>query len=154
MWKKIIVVLLIALAMHADVQAQYDSSLVVVDADPRLEMLAKKQAQINKVSIYKNSSGQWKGYRVMVLNTNNRDLANQTRADILRYFPNMGVYMAYQAPYFKLKAGDFLKKADAEKFRKDLGRYIKQSLFVISDIIVLTPEEEARILAEKEDQNY
>jgi hypothetical protein len=90
----------------------------------------------------------------MVLNTNNRDLAYKTRADILRYFPDKGVYMAYQAPYFKLKAGDFVKKEDAEKFRKELSRYFKEGLFVMNDIIKVSAEEEAKILAEKEEINY
>lgn len=151
--KKIIAVAIFLLMAYADGIAQYDSTLVEVDADPRLDMLVKKQAQINKVSIYKNSNGQWKGYRVMVLNTNSRDLAYKTRADILRYFPDKGVYMAYQAPYFKLKAGDFLKKEDAEKFRKELSRYIKDGLFVMNDIIKLSAEDEARILSEK-DKTY
>jgi hypothetical protein len=151
--KKIIVVAIFLLLACADGMAQYDSTLVEVAADPRLDMLVKKQAQINKVSIYKNSNGQWKGYRVMVLNTNSRDLAYKTRADILRYFPDKGVYMAYQAPYFKLKAGDFLKKEDAEKFKKELSRYIKDGLFVMNDIIKMSAEDEARILTEK-DKTY
>jgi len=152
--KKIFALALTVLLSHAYASAQYDSTLVEVSADPRLDMLAKKQAQINKVSIYKNSSGQWKGYRVMVLNTNNRDLAYKTRADILRYFPDKGVYMAYQAPYYKLKAGDFLKKEDAEKFKKDLSRYFKEGLFVMNDIIKVSAEDEAKILIEKDDKTY
>jgi SPOR domain len=127
---------------------------VKVEVDPRVYILAKKQSQINKLSVFKNSAGQFKGYRIMVLNTNNRDLAYKTRADILRYFPDKGVYMAYQAPYFKLKAGDFVKREEAEKFKKELSRYFKESLFVISDIVKLSPEEEAKLLEEKEMKQY
>lgn len=132
--------------------AQTDSTIrtVVVTADPRLELLSKKQSQINKLSSFKNSAGQYKGYRVMLVNTNNRDLAYKMRTDILRYFPDKNLYMSYQAPYFKLKAGDFTKREDAEKFRKELGKYFKESFFVISDIVKVTAEEEARLLAEKE----
>jgi hypothetical protein len=135
--------------------ADSTTSSVELYADSRLAILSTKQAQINRLTVYKNSAGQYKGYRVMVINTNNRDLAYKTRAEILRYFPTQNVYMAYQAPYFKLKAGDFVKKADAEEFKKDLGRLLNLSLFVISDIIKLTPEEEARLLegSEKEKEN-
>jgi SPOR domain len=154
MLKKILTITIIVFCVHASALAQYDSTLVEISADYRLDLLAKKQAQINKVSVYKNSSGQWKGYRVMVLNTNNRDLAYKTRADILRFYPDKGVYMAYQAPYFKLKAGDFVKKEDAEKFRKELSKYFKDGLFVMNDIIKISSEDEAKILAEKEEKNY
>lgn len=136
------------------VLAQVDSSLVVVNVDYRAELLAKKQSQINKLSVYKNSAGQYKGYRVMLINTNNRDLAYKMRGDVLKYFPNQAVYMAYQAPYFKLKAGDFIKREDAEKFRKELSKYFTESLFIISDIIKISAEEEAKLLAEQEAKQY
>lgn len=139
--------------LHA--QQSDSSAFTTVHADPRLNWLAEKQAQINKVSVYKNSAGQWKGYRVMVLNTNNRDEANKTKAVILKYFPDKGVYMAYQAPYFKLKAGDFIKREDAENFRKELSKYFSGNLYVMNDIIKITAEEEAKLLAaEKEHKGY
>ena len=119
-------------------------------ADSRIQQLASRQYQINRLSAYKNSAGQYKGYRVMILNTNNRTLAYKTRTDILRYFPEHNVYMAYQAPYFKLKAGDFVKREDAEKFRDDLKRIMDQSFYVISDIITLSPEAELRLLEEQD----
>jgi hypothetical protein len=133
---------------------QVDSSVVVVHVDYRAELLAKKQSQINRLSVYKNSSGQYKGYRIMIINTNNRDLAYKMRGDVLRYFPSQAVYMAYQAPYFKLKAGDFLKREDAEKFRKELSKYFTESFFIVNDIIKVSPEEEARLLAEQEAKQY
>lgn len=145
--------LLCNFALHA--QQTDSTATAMVHADPRVNWLAEKQAQINKVSVYKNSAGQWKGYRVMVLNSNNRDLANKTKADLLKYFPDKGVYMAYQAPYFKLKAGDFVKREDAEKFRKELSKYFTGSLFVMNDIIKVTAEEEAKLLAaEKDEKGY
>lgn len=151
--------LVLAAAMFASTpalaQQQDSNATATVHADPRLTWLAEKQAQINKVSVYKNSAGQWKGYRVMVLNTNNRDDANKTKAELLKYFPDKAVYMAYQAPYFKLKAGDFIKREDAEKFRKELSKYFSGSLFVMNDIIKLSAEEEAKILAaEKGEKEY
>lgn len=146
--------LLASLFMAFTAFCQVDSSLVTVDVDPRVDMLAKKQSQINKLSVYKNSAGQYKGYRVMIINTNNRDLAYKMRAEVLRYFPDKNVYMAYQAPYFKLKAGDFAKREEAEKFKKELSRYFKESFFVISDIVKLSAEDEAKLLAEKEEKQY
>jgi hypothetical protein len=149
---KQIIISLMSLLLAAPVLAQIDSSVVTVTADPRIAWLAKKQSQINKLSGLKNSAGQWKGFRVMVANTNNRDTAYKKRADILRYFPDKAVYMAYQAPYFKLKAGDFVKREDAEKFRKELSKYLSGSLFVVPDIIKISAEEEARLLEEQENR--
>lgn len=147
-------ILLLAAPIFASAQNDSTQAVAVVVADLRLDQLSKKQAQINKLSAFKNSAGQYKGFRVMIINTNNRDLAYKMRSDILRYFPDKNVYLAYQAPYFKLKAGDFTKKEEAEKFKKELGRYFKESFFVISDIVKLSAEEEAKLLAEKESNQY
>lgn len=144
--------LALLLVTSATAFSQADSSVVRVSADPRVAWLSAKQSQINKLSAFKNSAGQYKGFRVMVLNTNNRDLAYQTRADILRYFPDKAVYMSYQSPYFKLKAGDFIKREDAEKFKKELSKFFTSSLFVISDIVKITPEDEIHLLQENEDK--
>ena len=127
------------------------TSSVAVIKDSRIDILTKKQAQINKTSVFKNSAGKYKGYRVMVISTNDRELAYKTRSDILRYFPDKGVYMGYQSPYFKLKAGDFIKKEDAEKFRKELSKFFSGSLFVMPDIIILRPEDEAWLMSEDRD---
>ncbi|HSK12730.1 MAG TPA: SPOR domain-containing protein, partial [Phnomibacter sp.] len=115
--------------------------------------LTRKQHQINKVTTdanalakYKTSGGKYKGYRLMVLNTNNRDLAYQTRGQLASRFPQHTLYLGYQAPYYKLKMGDFLEKNDAEALKKQLSGILKQGIFVIPDAVNLKPEEEEKLL--------
>ena len=99
--------LLISLANLGTAAAQTDTNTVEVVKDARIDLLVKKQAQINRVAVFKNSRGEYKGYRIMIMNTNDRELAYKTRADILRYYPEHNVYMVYQSPYYKIKMGDF-----------------------------------------------
>ncbi len=144
--------ILISLLNAAAATAQTDTNTVEVVKDARIDLLVKKQAQINKVAVFKNSRGEYKGFRIMIMNTNDRELAYKTRADILRYYPEYNVYMAYQSPYFKIKMGDFLKKTDADKFKKEIAAMFKQGTFVIQDIIRLSPEDEAKLLKEAEEE--
>jgi hypothetical protein len=151
--KRFIQPLLFALILLLSVKvnpvfSQKDSGVVEVIKDPRIDLLVKKQAQINKVAVYKNSRGEYKGYRIMIMSTNNRELAYKTRSDMLRYFPDQNVYMGYQAPYFKIKIGDFLKRPEADAFKKELSQVFDQSTYVIQDIIKVTPEQEAKLLEE------
>lgn len=141
-------------ALSTSAQSQLDSIHADIVKDYRIDLLVKKQAQINRVSVYKNSRGEYKGFRLMVMNTNSRELAYKTRADILRYFPEYNVYMAYQAPYFKIKMGDFLKRADAEKLKKSVASMFKQGTFVMQDIIKVTAEEEERLMNEEEPEKF
>ncbi len=124
---------------------------VQVFRDYRLDLLAKKQWEINKLSTYKSSSGKFKGYRIQVLNTNNRELAYQTRGKLLRSFPDVNVYMAYQAPNYKLRVGDFVKKEDAEKLKKQVEIILGSTTYIVPDLVTLSPEEQEKLLKEKED---
>lgn len=133
--------------------AQADTNLVEVIRDNRLDELTKKQYAINKstnssseLSKYKTSGGRYKGYRLMVLNTNSRDLAYQTRGQLATSFPQHSLYLGYQAPYYKLKMGDFLEKSDAEALKKQLSGIVKQGVFIVSDAINLKPEEEQQLI--------
>ncbi|MCU0376012.1 MAG: SPOR domain-containing protein [Chitinophagaceae bacterium] len=132
---------------------QSENEQVEVIRDLRLDELAKKQQQINKatgdgglLAKYKTSSGKYKGYRLMIINTNNRDLAYQTRGQLASRFPQHKLYMAYQAPYYKLKMGDFLEKSEAEDLKRLLSGMVKSGIFIISDVISLRPEEEQRLI--------
>lgn len=128
--------------------AQKDS--MIIHKDSRIDLLLKKQSDINKLAAFKTSNGKIKGFRIMVLNTNNRDLAYKTKAQLLSLFPEYASYMSYQAPFFKLKIGDFLKKEDAEDLRKQLGTLFPKGVFVIPDIIVIRPQDEKRLLEDIE----
>lgn len=137
-----------------------DSIFTELIRDSRLDELMIKQAQINKAANnknslgkYKTSGGQYKGYRVMVLNTNNRDLAYQTRGQLSTKFPQHKLYMGYQAPFYKLKMGDFLERSEAEALKKQLAIIVKNGLFVVSDAISLTPEQEEKLLEKISKEN-
>jgi len=151
-FKMSILVLFVVFISMQKIVAQADSNHIDFIKDSRIDLLVKKQAQINKLTVFKNSRGEFKGYRIMIMNTSDRELAYKTRADVLRYYPEYNVYMAYQSPYFKIKMGDFLKRADAEKLKKDLSGMFKQGTFVMQDIIKISPEEEARLLNEVEEE--
>ncbi len=130
-----------------------DSTALLVHKDSRIDILLKKQANINKTAIYKTNGGQYKGYRVMVLSTNDKELAYRTKGTLLGNYPDSRVYMSYQAPFYKLKMGDFLKRSDAEDLRKEVARMFPRGVFVVSDVIQLKPEEEKKLLGGDDENN-
>ena len=52
--------------------AQGDSTGIVVHKDPRIDMLVKKQIEINEATT-RSARRFAPGYRILVLNTNNRE---------------------------------------------------------------------------------
>ena len=106
---------------------------IQVIKDARFDMLVKKQFEINERA---NKLKDNKGFRIMVLNTNNRDEALKAKSTLLQNFPEQKPYLAYQPPYFKLKFGDFKTKEEAIDYQKKLKPYFpKAGLFVIPDKI-------------------
>ena len=115
-----------------------DSSSVVVHKDPRVDLLVKKQAQINEVTS-RDARRTDKGYRLMIISTNSRDEAIAAKTKIYTYFPELKAYLWYQSPYFRVKAGNFRDRKDAEAYQKRIGTYFPKGVFIMKDIIEVKP---------------
>jgi len=105
-------------------------------------MLIKKQAEINEVTT-RESRKFARGFRLLVINTNKRDEAINAKARLYQYFPELKSYLLYQSPYYKLKAGNFRERKDAEAYQKKLSAFFPRGVFVMNDIIEVRPEKEA-----------
>lgn len=124
-----------------DINEQVDTSgLVVVHKDPRLDLLVKKQVQINEETS-RLARRSMKGYRLLVINTNKRDEAIAAKTQVYTYFPELKAYLQYQSPFFKLKAGNFKTRDEADEYRKRLNIYFPKGVFIMNDIIEVKPEE-------------
>lgn len=113
---------------------------VTITKDQRIELFGEKMHAYN-VGLVKNiRSG--KGYRLMLLSTNDRIVAMNLRSRLLQQYPDHKVYMTYQTPFIKLKMGNFVDKADAEKLKKQLlqQRIITGNIYVLSETIEVKPE--------------
>lgn len=119
-----------------------DSSSVVVHKDPRLDVLLKKQGDINAATRKANAHTA-SGYRLLVINTNKRDEAIAAKTKVYTNFPELRAYLVYQSPYFRLKVGNFKTREEAQQYQKSLGYYFPKGVFVISDVIEVTPEKDS-----------
>lgn len=128
--------------------ASWSMDTVIVHKDARMDVLTAKQAQINKKSSFLTSTGQYKGYRVQVVSTSNRDQAFKIKGELLSRFPDQKTYALFQSPNFKVRIGNFLKKPDAEKFKLQLTKLYTTGVFVVEDAIDYSPtkEEEDQLL--------
>lgn len=145
--KVILFILFIVCFLLGKSYAQIDSlrrnrDTIVVNKDPRLDILTQKQAIINKRSQMMTSNGLYKGYRLQLLSTNNRNQAFKLKYDLLTNFPDQKAYVSYQAPYFKVKFGNFLHREDAEKVRKQLSKTYLAGVFIVEDAIEYTPKDD------------
>ena len=129
---------LILFAIGASAQ---DSSSVVVHKDARLDVLLKKQGDVN-AAIKKANARTARGYRLLVINTNKRDEAIAAKTKVYTAFPELKAYLVYQSPYFKLKVGNFKTREEAVQYQKSLGFYFPKGVFVLADTIEVTPDKD------------
>ena len=118
--------------------APADSNTVIIHKDNRLDLLVKTQATINEVTS-RDSRKTDKGFRLMVISTNNREEALAAKTKIYTYFPELKAYLWYQSPYFRVKAGNFKDQKDAESYQKRLNIYFPKGVFIMKDIIEVKP---------------
>ena len=111
-----------------------DSNSIVIHKDQRLDMLIKKQIEINEETS-RDARRIAKGFRLMVINTNKREEAISAKTKVYTYFPELKPYLTYQSPYFKLKVGNFKERKDAEAYQQKLNAYFPKGVFVIGDVI-------------------
>ena len=136
-----ILLLLFSILLCSSSFAQTDSSGVgvLVHKDPRVDLLVKKQASIN-IATKKSVGRTMKGYRLMVMNTNKREDAIAAKTKVYTYFPELKAYLIYQSPFFRLKAGNFKTRDEAEKYRKQLTALFPKGVFIVNDTIEVKAE--------------
>lgn len=118
-----------------------DSGNVTVHKDARLDLLMTKQAEINELTS-RDARKTGKGYRLMIISTNNRDEAIAAKTKVYTYFPELKPYLWHQSPYYKLKAGNFKDRKEAEIYQQKLNAYFPKGVFIMNDIIELKPEKD------------
>ena len=114
---------------------------VVVHKDPRVDILESKQSSINTAT-KKAASRTARGYRLLVINTNKRDEAIAAKTKVYQYYPELNAYLSYQTPYFKLKAGNFQTRSEAETYRKRMAPLFPKGVYIINDTIEIKGEKE------------
>ncbi len=120
-------------------QDDASANTVVVHKDPRIDLLVKKQASINTTT-KKAYARTMRGYRLMVMNTNKRDEAIAAKTKVYTYFPELKAYLIYQSPFFRLKAGNFKTREEAEKYRKQMAPLFTKGVFIVNDTIEVKAE--------------
>ena len=102
---------------------------VVLIQDYKIESLLEKKLAVNEAR-----PAQF-GYRIQIISVtgaNSRDKVNVEKAKILRDYKDVRVYVVYNAPYFKVRLGDFRTKLNAVQFLNTISDKYPQA-FVVKD---------------------
>ncbi len=113
-----------------------DSSSVTIVKDPRIDLLVRKQIEINEEST-RDSRRFVPGWRIQVINSPDRGKVFTAKAKMLQEFPDWKPYLLYQSPNYKLRVGNFKTQEEAEEAVKQISREFPSGVYVIPDTIEL-----------------
>jgi hypothetical protein len=126
------------------VLAQNDSGKVVVHKDTRIDQLIKKQIEINEITT-RDARRFVQGYRILVMNTNDRNKAMNAKTKIYQEFPELKAYLMWQAPFYKLKVGNFKDRKEAEDYLASLQRFFTSGIYIVRDVIEVNPDKSGEL---------
>ena len=104
---------------------------VNIEQDDRIESLISKQRQLYKLD------SSFSGYRIHIfMEIGNEALkhAEEVKKQFEKAFPDIPIYLTYAEPYFRLRAGDFRNRVEAEKCLRRIKPRFKEA-FVTADMI-------------------
>ena len=132
-------VLLVTVSFFALQSYAQDTGSVVVHKDPRLDLLVNKQIEINEITT-RGSRRSAPGFRILVISSNNRNKVTDAKTKIYRQFPELKAYMMYQAPFFRLKVGNFREREEAEIYLSDIQALFDSKVYVVPDTVEIRPD--------------
>ena len=125
------ILLMILFAATASIAFAQSNGSVNVSQDDRIESLISKQRQLYKLD------SSFSGYRIHIfMEIGNEALkhAEDVKKQFERAFPDIPIYLTYAEPYFRLRAGDFRNRVEAEKCLRRIKPKFKEA-FVTADMI-------------------
>lgn len=111
-------------------QAQNRGSLNL-NQDSKIDALIQKQKELYSIDSSSN------GYRIHIFMEIGNEALKHAEAMKRKFetaFPDIPVYLTYAEPYFRLRAGDFRNRVEAEKCLRRIKPQFREA-FVTSDII-------------------
>ncbi|MDB5110865.1 MAG: hypothetical protein JWR67_1979 [Mucilaginibacter sp.] len=108
-----------------------DRGKVEVVKDPRIDTLITRRLSLRVNSPTASSSN---GYRVQIFSGSARNEAYSVQAKFQTKYPGVRTYIIYNEPNFKVRAGDFRTRLEAEKLKQELKSTFN-GLFIIAEKI-------------------
>ena len=88
------------------------------------------------ISTITGSNPKVPGYRVQVLQDNKREVVREEKTKLLSMYPDLKIYETYDAPFFKLRIGDFQNRFEAFKVFKRIKQDFSRA-FIVPDRVFL-----------------
>lgn len=107
------------------IHAQQAHNNVEIIQDPSIDTILSKHVEINEALLEGEDNYAIDGFRVQIFEESGNKSSTHAReamAEFSEKYPDIPVYLTWQAPNFKVRVGDFSSRMQAEGFLKKIQR--------------------------------
>ncbi len=116
---------LMAVAQDADTSGNRLDKGVLIFKDPRIDYLQKVYS-----GKYRVKQEVKRIYRVQLTATKSRTEINEQKTQFSAKYPGIPVFISFDPPTFKLRAGNFVSRQDAQQFLNEVRKMFPSSFVV------------------------
>jgi len=98
---------------------------VVIIQDPRIDTILQRHVQMNEALLLNTDNYAIDGYRIQIFEESGNKSSTRAREVMAEFsvkYPDIPVYLTWQAPNFKVRVGDFGTRMSAEGFLNKIKR--------------------------------
>ncbi len=107
---------------------------IYIEKSPSLAVFIEKHKEIL------NRTRTMQGYRVQVFIGIEREAANTAKGSFITKFPGVDCYMKFVEPSYRIRAGNFITRSEAEEFSKKARQAGFLGAFVVREDDVVIPK--------------
>jgi hypothetical protein len=119
------VFLLILGVLTCSLSAQVDKSNIVIIQDPSIDTILEKHVEINEALLSNEDNYAIDGYRIQIFEESgvrSSTMAREAMDEFSEKYPDIPIYLTWQAPNYKVRIGDFGTRMEAEGFLKKIKK--------------------------------
>lgn len=120
-----IILLSIICLVAANGLAGQDEGQVMIVQDPAIDTLLQKHIEMNEKLLLNTDNFAIDGFRIQIFEESGNKSSTRARevmAEFSTKYPDVPVYLSWQAPNFKVRVGDFGSRMEAEGFLNKIKR--------------------------------
>ena len=121
---RIIILTIICLVAVNGLVGQDEGHVVIVQ-DPAIDTLLQKHIEMNEKLLLNTDNFAIDGYRIQIFEESGNKSSTRAREVMAEFsvkYPDIPVYLSWQAPNFKVRVGDFESRMEAEGFLNKIKR--------------------------------
>ncbi|WP_394994567.1 SPOR domain-containing protein [Emticicia sp.] len=89
---------------------------------------------LDSISVHNKTVRYSSGYRIQVFVGNDRKEVDEAKSYIYQNFPELSTYLTFSQPTYKLKAGDFTSRLDAERYYSSIRQRYSMAMIISEKI--------------------